>query len=560
MRILPFVAIASAAAAAGCDFDAQLKACAEAERCVITDANKPVLRFPHNGAGLGSASAVTQLGWSPTRPYLTWDFDGDSTWIFRLQVNECMPGEGLADCPFTQEQSDSQPTAISGTTYNLERDLRIGHRYWWRVRGCHTGVLGTPCGPWSDARYFDVGRPESLPNNFGGLDTGVNYDLIDLAAAGQNPSNAGMPETVYLFHGYPTGPGHWKDLSVNPSLMTPTNYAPVISGAGDLDGDGYTDLAVGYRVTFSGGADEALPVHVFLSNGSAGPDSASRITLGPQTDGFGSALGRAGDVNGDGYSDLAVCQAGLKRVVIYYGGVGGPSNAAGRMAALSMPNADPTSCAFAALSDVNADGYDDIAVASLGQVLVYGGREAFGAWGSPFMDIPAPSSSTGFGASVAAGDFNGDGYGDLVVSSTNNKGYLYLGSPGWFSGPFPQPIAFDTGPGTIAAAGDVNNDGFADLVAGDGSTGQVRIFLGQRSGAPKAVATLTNNDVSSFGVSFAGGGDLTEDTYDDVVVGGTNGLVVYRGSAFENELGGAHDTVLAPFGSARFGLNLAPAF
>jgi len=555
MRILSFAVLALAAA--GCDYDAQLEACAKAERCLIANAPRPVLRFPHNGAGLGSAGAVTQLGWSPTRPYLAWDFDGDNTWFFRIQLNRCDPGQALADCQFRTEVSDADEPNIPGTTYGLEHDLEIGHRYWWRVRGCHTPEPGTPCGPWSDARYFDVGRPESIPNDFEGTGRG------QLVVAGQHPVNAGMPEPLYLFHEDNGVIAHWKDLAVGPpsGLTSTPTYGTVISGAGDLNGDGYTDFAVAYSPSFATGLDEAVPLQVFLS-GSGGPGSTNPITLGPQMGGFGLPVGRAGDVNGDGLSDLAVCQASQSRALVYFGGAAGPSNAVAMQASLAVPNADlaKPSCAFAALGDVDADGFDDIVVAGVGQVSVFRGRDAFGPWAAS-VDIPIPAGATAFGVSLAAGDFNGDGHGDLVVAGGNSKGYLYLGGPQWFSGPFPPPIVFDIGVGTVAPAGDVNNDGLADLVAGGGSTGQVQIFFGQATGAPKSVAVIANGALPNFGVSFAGAGDLTGDTYDDVAVGSTGGVVIYRGFPSESDLATQQPISLIPTtGSAQFGIGLAPAY
>src|SRR6185369_6106295 len=110
------------------------------------------------------------------------------------------------------------------------------------------------------------------------------------------------------------------------------------------------------------------------------------------------------------------------------------SNAVASQASLSVPRADLSkpSCAFAALLDVDADGFDDIAVGGVGQVSVFRGREAFGPW-TASADIPVPVGATTFGASMAAGDFNGDGRGDLVVIGGDSKGYLYLGGPQWFS-------------------------------------------------------------------------------------------------------------------------------
>jgi hypothetical protein len=155
--------------------------------------------------------------------------------------------------------------------------------------------------------------------------------------------------------------------------------------------------------------------------------------------------------------------------------------------------------------DVNGDGYADVVIGassyqnSTGRVYVYLGS-ASGLPASPSLTLtgPAGASVQEFGSSVSgAGDVNGDGYGDVVVSaSSTGVAYLYLGSATGLSGVSPLQV----GPGagrmlTLAAgAGDVNGDGYADIIgswiAAGGGTGSAYLFAGSAAGVSIAPPTL----------------------------------------------------------------------
>src|SRR6185436_2718723 len=138
-----------------------------------------------------------------------------------------------------------------------------------------------------------------------------------------------------------------------------------VAGAGDVNGDGYDDLAVGapnYQ------DDQIQEGRVFLYLGSPGglPTLPSWTADGNQQQGqFGSVVAGAGDVNGDGYADLLVTTPvgypvqGLGRAVVYHGSASGlPATPAWSIVA------DQASAAFgsaaASAGDVNGDGYADV--------------------------------------------------------------------------------------------------------------------------------------------------------------------------------------------------------
>ena len=96
-------------------------------------------------------------------------------------------------------------------------------------------------------------------------------------------------------------------------------FGAAVSGAGDVNGDGYADVIVGApSKTLAGPAGG----RAFLYLGGAGFDTIPALTMDPGPPSFGSAVSGAGDVNGDGYADWIVGApgAGDGLAYLYFGG------------------------------------------------------------------------------------------------------------------------------------------------------------------------------------------------------------------------------------------------
>jgi hypothetical protein len=370
---------------------------------------------------------------------------------------------------------------------------------------------------------------------------------------------------AFLFPGAASGLGAAPALTVE-SDQASAQFGISVASAGDVNGDGYSDIVVGAPSFDNGETDEGR-AFVYLGSAS-GPSATPAWTAeGNQANAnFGNCVASAGDVNGDGYSDVVV------GANLYLGSASGLSTT-------PAWTSGAVGSSVASAGDVNGDGYSDVVTGSLlhsnGQMLE-GGAFLFLGSSSGLKPVPdwAVESNQGnsfFGQSVAsAGDVNGDGYSDVVVGapSFNNgqtfegRTYLYFGGAGGLSlTPAWTAESNQTGAFfgySVASAGDVNGDGYSDVVVGarqfaNGETreGSAFLYLGSATGLSTAPAwTAEGNQLSAwFGFSVGSAGDVNGDGYSDVVVGAVN---LTNGETNEGR-------ALLYLGSAS-GLSLAPSW
>jgi D-alanyl-D-alanine carboxypeptidase len=317
---------------------------------------------------------------------------------------------------------------------------------------------------------------------------------------------------------------------------------------------------------------QTLPAHLCIIR-----EGAESNGLLEALDNYGHAVA-AGDFNGDGYDDLAVgatgesvgSEVGAGAVIVSYGCPTGITHIGSHVITQSSTGgtsfADERFGWALAVGDFNHDGYDDLAVGSTGensfqgQVTIILGN-ASGLHGAATTISQSngpgiPENGDNFGGSLTSGDFNGDNFDDLAVgiygegieggSGTLNLAgavaIFFGGNSGiTTSGAYiiteddtAHPATANTNFGWSLAAGDINQDGKDDLVVGiprkstGGFTnnGAIEVFFGSNSGPSASGSQFLTP--SSFGQSNQDGAklgyavscrDYNSDHFADVVMG-----------------------------------------
>ena len=291
---------------------------------------------------------------------------------------------------------------------------------------------------------------------------------------------------------------------------------------GDINGDGIDDLLIGEH-DWSWARRNQGRVLVYFGSKQGLPAQPSQIiTDVAQGDRFGHGICGVGDVNGDGFRDVAIGapqwsgpdgQTG--RIKLYFGGPRGLTPApcppiTGERAGEWL-GARQT---LAGIGDVNGDGYADLAAGALGhdgmgmgvgQIRVYlGGPRGWEP--RPVWRVDGLGSDATLGRNLVAGDVNGDGLIDLVAGApgfglspaSKHAGavFVFLGAgpkryfdkrPAWWTWSGQADAAF----GEFFSVGDVDRDGCADILAqiplwrhGSAVTGQELLFHGSRGTPP----------------------------------------------------------------------------
>jgi ankyrin repeat protein len=333
------------------------------------------------------------------------------------------------------------------------------------------------------------------------------------------------------------------DVILTGPVEAPTHYGKFLR-IGDVNGNGYGDLLVGGASRWNHNQGR---VYLYFGQEGLMDDIPDMIFTGETAENFfGEGVG-IGDVNGDGHLDLIIGAPGYSqtqgRVYMYHGG---PSIDV--VADVIIDGEPDTSGAFGAVliaGDVNNDGCADVLIDAMrfnnntGRAyLFYGGKSM-----DTTADLVFDGEKEGdrFGRDIdnpkTIGDVNGDGYGDLLISSrywnyaggANGQGRscLYYGGPGKTMDAIPDKVF--TGEnwrddfGVSACVFDIDHDGFEDVIIGARSynnfRGRVYLFWGgeDMDTVPDVVFEAELDPLSNFGCGVHAG-YVDDDEYGDIIV------------------------------------------
>ena len=179
---------------------------------------------------------------------------------------------------------------------------------------------------------------------------------------------------------------------------------------------------------YGDGDDVSLSGSVSIYEGeSSGPKLIKKLAGEGPLDRFGFSL-EAGDLDGDGYNDLIVgAQYNTPSSLLYQQGAVyvyfGPDFT--RSIALRATSANKGLGWAVAAGDINGDGKADLLISASGKVLVYNGGASFGDGSATPVSVDSPnltvkSTASGFGKAMAViGDVNGDGVSEIAIGAPN---------------------------------------------------------------------------------------------------------------------------------------------
>ena len=383
---------------------------------------------------------------------------------------------------------------------------------------------------------------------------------------------------AFVFHGSASGLSPTPAWTAE-SNQADARFGMSVATAGDVNNDGYADVIVGVPYYDDGQENEGAIVVFYGSSTGLNQINWQGRESNQAGARFGSSVGTAGDVNNDGFADVIVGAPYFDRgqtdegaVAVYHGSASGLSLNPDWTAESNQAEALFGSSVGTA-GDVNGDGFADVIVgvpyhsndqSREGGAAVYHGTSS-GLSPTPSWTAESNQAGAVFGFSVGtAGDVNGDGFADVIIGAPNyengqadeGRAYVYHGSAAGlsatanWSAESNQEMAYFGS--SVATAGDVDGDRFFDVIVGahvfsGGEYGEGRAFVfhGSTAGlgpAPRWTAE-SNQAGARFGVSVATAGDVNGDGFADVIVGAPfydNGqplegrVFVYHGSAAGN--------------------------
>lgn len=323
------------------------------------------------------------------------------------------------------------------------------------------------------ASYYNEEEEDRVGMDISGVGdvNGDGFDDFVIGDPSSSTSGAYRGQAFLIFGKEGGWALHTALSSADASFIGEANYdyaGESVSGVGDVNGDGYTDMVIGAKGNDAGG-DASGQTYLILGKQDGWAQATNIGTAASASfwgeemyDISGVALGGGGDLNGDGYADILIGAPQSD-----YGGQGnvgqtyvvfGKNSGWGMDTDLSLADASfiggPVSNIGGGLDivdDLNADGCDDIIISNL-LAATWSGKTylSFGCVENWSMDMLLSNSDAVYLGEVSGdrsgwsisgvGDINDDGYGDFVVGADNNdeggsdsgQAYLIFGGENYY--------------------------------------------------------------------------------------------------------------------------------
>lgn len=293
-----------------------------------------------------------------------------------------------------------------------------------------------------------------------------------------------------------------------PGKETPNGLGNM-AGIGDVNGDGYNDFLLGGSYDNGAGGKGK----VFLYYGGKHIDTIPVMEFSEPwiEDQFGSALQGVGDLNKDGYDDFVIASQynwsdGKGRVYLFYGG---DTISLARSITFSDTLGGYFGTSVANIGDINGDGFDDIAIGAevpsvdSGRVYIYHGGMKMDT--IPDTVLTSNHLDYSFGRIIkSAGNLNKNGVTNFCIAGGKNI-FIYNG--------LSAPIVIKGY--SLGAGGDINHDGYDDLIVGN--DWKIKAYLGSDKFDTTNYLTIDDPQHSlGFSTNISIAGDINKNGYADI--------------------------------------------